>query len=217
MRRPTHTTAVAYVALFLATTGTAAAATGSYLIAGRSNAATTTTYLSNSAGTPLGLSSKTGTAPLAVNSSTKVARLNSDLLDGLDSSALQRRVTGVCPAGKAVAAIAASGAVTCVALAPPAPQQPAQFVDKGWAISDLQLSADSLGDWTGRARITNQNATTKTGGFTVTLFRDGHVIAALRGSVSSAPAGSTYTVDFYTTDDWTTGDYTTTFQTDSSY
>ena len=70
--------------------GTAVAATGGKLILGRSNTAGATTSLSNSNGTALSLTSKSGTAPLRVNRATKVTNLNSDTVDGVDSSALSR-------------------------------------------------------------------------------------------------------------------------------
>src|SRR3954453_14316251 len=44
----------------------------------------------------LGLKGASGHAPFTTNSAQKVANLNADLLDGLDSSSLQRRVTGTC-------------------------------------------------------------------------------------------------------------------------
>jgi hypothetical protein len=54
-----------------------------------------------------------GTPPLAVNSSVKVANLNADLLDGLDSPAFQKRVTGTCGAGSAIKVVNADGTVVC--------------------------------------------------------------------------------------------------------
>jgi len=90
MRRPSHATVVAYVALFFAMTGTAAAATGGTFVLGRSNAETSTATVSNSRGTPLSLKASSGHAPLSVNSSVRVPRLNADLLDGLHSSAFLR-------------------------------------------------------------------------------------------------------------------------------
>jgi hypothetical protein len=92
--------------------GSAYAATGGTFLLGRANSASTTTSLSNSAGTPLSLSARSGYAPLKVNSGTKVGNLNSDKLDGLDSTQLQRTVQS-CPAGTAIQAVASSGAVTC--------------------------------------------------------------------------------------------------------
>jgi hypothetical protein len=56
-----------------------------------------------------------GIAPFTVNSSTKVASLNADQLDGLDSTALQKRVSGTCAAGTAVRVVNADGSVSCQA------------------------------------------------------------------------------------------------------
>jgi hypothetical protein len=113
--RPTHATTVAYLALFMATSGTAVAATGGSLILGRSNSAAASTSIRNTGTGPaltLG-TAKTTTVPFSVGSNqTKVPYLNADKLDGLDSTALQRRVASTCGSG-AVTAISASGGVTC--------------------------------------------------------------------------------------------------------
>ena len=74
----------------LAASGTAVAATGGTFVLGRGNAASTTTALRNSgADATLTLQqSRTGQAPLSVSSwSGKAPNLNSDKLDGLDSTA----------------------------------------------------------------------------------------------------------------------------------
>ena len=78
-------------------TGTAYAATGGTFLLGRSNSATATTTLTNSAGTALALNSKSGTAPLKVNSSTKVGSLNADKVYGVSAEALALKAgkTGV--------------------------------------------------------------------------------------------------------------------------
>lgn len=107
--------ALAVAVLLVGGTGIATAATGGSFILGRSNSASSRSGLTNTAGTPLSLTAKTGYPPLIVNSATKVAKLNADLVDGLDSTALQRRVTGTC-AGGAISAVSASGTVSCAAL-----------------------------------------------------------------------------------------------------
>jgi hypothetical protein len=66
--------------------GTAYAATGGKFILGKSNAATATTKLTNSRGTALALSAKSGKPALTVNTTTKVPNLNADRIDGLDST-----------------------------------------------------------------------------------------------------------------------------------
>jgi hypothetical protein len=89
--RPSHATVVAYVALFFAMSGTAYAATGGTFLLGKSNSATTTTSLTNSAGTALKLTSKSGYPPLSVGTNKLlVPYLNSDLLDGLSSASFLR-------------------------------------------------------------------------------------------------------------------------------
>ena len=261
IHRPAHATVIAYTALFFAMSGTAVAATGNTFITGRSNVATTVTTLTDSAGTPLSLAARSGYAPLAVNSTVKVGRLNADLLDGLDSTSLQRRIGGACPAGQAITSITpdggvacastvdastlggqsasafqtriggacpsgyamvgvnSDGTVTCTLLSPPPPAPaPAQSSDKGFSITDLQLSADSSNDWKAVARITNTTASTRSGSFTVTVFNGaGSVIATLSGSVSSLAASNANTVTFYSFDTYSSAPVTTTFQTDSAY
>ena len=82
----------AVVALVLGS-GTAVAATVGKFILGKGNAETSTATLTNTRGTALSLKSKAGTPALQVGNSVKVPSLNSDSLDGLDSSSFAR-VTG---------------------------------------------------------------------------------------------------------------------------
>ncbi len=110
-KRPSHGVVVAYLALFVAMTGTATAATGGTFILGKGNSTTTTTTLSNSNGVPLSLNSRSGSAPLKVGSSTKVSNLNVDKLDGLDSTQFQRSLSGSCYFG--IASLNAAGFGTC--------------------------------------------------------------------------------------------------------
>jgi hypothetical protein len=68
------------------------AATGGPLILGKGNTASKTTTLKTTGnGAALKLKSKPGKAPLKVSNNTKVKKLNADLVDGLDSSALQSK------------------------------------------------------------------------------------------------------------------------------
>jgi hypothetical protein len=133
LKKPSPAMGVALIALFIALSGTTYAATGGNFILGNPNSATTQTALSapiagrslqvtNTStavgATALGLTVAAGKTPLTVNSGTKVANLNADRLDGLDSSALQKRVTGSCSGANAIKAITASGSVNCEATAP---------------------------------------------------------------------------------------------------
>src|SRR5436189_2831199 len=98
-RRPSHSTVVAYLALFVALGGTTYAATGGNFILGQSNSAGSTTALSagttgpafkvanSSTGTAASFNAAAGHLALAVNTSAKVTKLNADLFDGKDSTA----------------------------------------------------------------------------------------------------------------------------------
>lgn len=109
----THATVVAYLALVVALSGTAFAATGGALKLGMVNRAGDTTVLQSKSGSALSLRSERGAPPLRVNGGAKVPRLNADRLDSLDSSELQRRVTGTCDVGTSIRSIDADGSVVC--------------------------------------------------------------------------------------------------------
>jgi hypothetical protein len=98
-RRPTPATIIALVALFVALGGVGLAANGQSLILGStSNSATASTRLTaattdpalsltnSGAGAPLKLNAPASVPPLIVSNGIKVASLNADKLDGLDSN-----------------------------------------------------------------------------------------------------------------------------------
>lgn len=70
--------------------GVSYAATGGSFILGRSNSASTTTTLTNSAGTALSLVGKAGLPVFKVSNAVKITNLNADRLDNLDSTAFAR-------------------------------------------------------------------------------------------------------------------------------
>lgn len=86
-RRPSPATAISLLALVIAMSGTAYAATGGTFILGKANKATSLTSLSNSKGTALALSSAHGKPPLTVSTSAQVAKLNASLLAGHPATA----------------------------------------------------------------------------------------------------------------------------------
>jgi hypothetical protein len=102
VRKPSPAIVVATVALFVALGGVGIAANGQSLILGKSdNSATLKTGLSaqvndkalqltntntGASATALGLTVASGHAPLTVSSQTRVANLNADKLDGIDSA-----------------------------------------------------------------------------------------------------------------------------------
>jgi hypothetical protein len=116
---------VAVCLLIVVTAGTAAAAapgdpfklgvlnTINNLTRLEGNVTTALLRITNATGPALDLRVPAAKAPLVVNSSTKVVNLNADKIDSVDSTQLQRRVTGICPAGQSIRAIGAGGGVTC--------------------------------------------------------------------------------------------------------
>jgi hypothetical protein len=81
--------------------GIATAANGGTLVLGHSNAATKTTTLTDSRGTPLSLRAKSGKPALTINTTAKIPHLNADLLDGLSSASLATSGSGVAsPSGQ---------------------------------------------------------------------------------------------------------------------
>ena len=83
--------AIAASAIVVSGAGVGYAANGGSFLLGRVNDATQTTTLNNSASTPLKLVGPAAKAPMVVSSDAKVNRLNADLVDGVDSSAFQRK------------------------------------------------------------------------------------------------------------------------------
>jgi len=77
-------------AVVLTGTTVASAAAAHVLTLGSSNTASRTTTLKAGGHTALSLVSNAGVAPLKVSNTSKVAHLNGDLLDGLDSTAFAR-------------------------------------------------------------------------------------------------------------------------------
>jgi hypothetical protein len=109
---------VAYLALFVAATGTATAATGGSFLLGKSNTANHATALSNTGSGPaLQLKThKATTPPLSVGgNSTKVVGFNADKLDGLTSAQFQRKVSLVdkCTADGSINFVHSNGTVRC--------------------------------------------------------------------------------------------------------
>jgi hypothetical protein len=92
-------------------------ATGPGVLALSAGATKATVHAKNGGGGPAGVFVvNPGVPPFTVNSATKVPGLNADQLDGLDSSALQRRVSGICAARTLVRVVNSDGSVSCQAV-----------------------------------------------------------------------------------------------------
>jgi hypothetical protein len=86
--------AIGLLSLTIAGAGIAAAANGGSLILGHSNAATATTTLRDSHGTPLSLVGKASAPPLKVSSAKQVNHLNASLLGGKSAAQLATHGSG---------------------------------------------------------------------------------------------------------------------------
>src|SRR5690348_3393418 len=104
--RPSPALVISLISLFVALGGTTYAATGGNVILGKANSATSPTSLTSkntgaalnitqqstgTGATALALSAPAGKPPMTVSSGTKVANLNADKLDGIDSTAFAKR------------------------------------------------------------------------------------------------------------------------------
>lgn len=183
LRRPTHATVVAYLALFVAVTGAggaAYAATGGTFILGKPNSANAATSVTRTtAGAALSANVKAGSPPIAVNSTTKVSKLNADLLDGHDTGYFQKKLpaqltfttltmqngwsdncfsTGTAGVAKSVDGVVHLHGGICAT----APSSSSPFtLPMGFRpSSDLYLTADMCDSTTGRLVITTTGAVT---------------------------------------------------------
>lgn len=94
--------------------------------------------------------------------------------------------------------------------APPRPGEN-QLADGGWQASDIRVEQTQFG-LSITARVTNTQSSTRTGLFTLTLFKDGATVATASGAANDVEPGQTATVTFVSSDNLTGGTEGLTYQ-----
>ncbi|HVM20401.1 MAG TPA: hypothetical protein VNT52_09330 [Acidimicrobiales bacterium] len=99
----------------------------------------------------------------------------------------------------------------------PAPQGAGGTYTAGdYQFADVQVGEDSLGDFTMRARVTNNGSDRGGVIWKATIFSGGSVVGTLDGTASDFAAGQTITVEFVSTDDFADWDEIE-FQVDTEF
>jgi cell division septation protein DedD len=138
------------------------------------------------------------------------------------AAALSQQQVGTLPTSKSHALTpakpaAAPKAPVAAPVTPPKAQVASNPTDKGWVVQSLTVKKEDITeDYIGSARITNTNRSSKSAGFTITLFRNGRQLAVLQGTVLDVAAGKTVTVDLLSNDRYSVGSYKYDFQVDVS-
>lgn len=186
IRRPSPAIAISLVALVFAMSGTAYAATGGTFILGRANKAARVSSLSNSKGTALRLSAKSGAPPLTVSNSVRIPKLNASQLDGIPASGF---VTGTGTASSGKTTLIGGGS-TAIATTP-ASALIGQCNAGGGTGSDLflTLGTGSSASWWNYNGVSNSPAGATTAQVTPESKSDFMVIA----QVTNGNTVATYT------------------------
>jgi hypothetical protein len=100
---------------------------------------------------------------------------------------------------------------------PPPPPPPSQASDKDFAVQDLQIKDDGLGDIGGIARVTNTSSNSLTATFTFTFFQGSRIVGTAQGVANEVAAGQTVTVDLVSTSPIFSGSFRYEFQVDVQY
>jgi hypothetical protein len=150
--RVNRTTAFAggVLAALVIGSGTAVATGNGSLVLGKGNVAAATTGLANSKGTPLSLAAKEGTPPLRVNNTVKVKNLDSDLLDGKDSTAFLGS-SGTAADSAKLGGVPASGYLSASGTAANSTKLGGQPASSYLSASDTAANSNNLGGVTANA------------------------------------------------------------------
>ena len=71
-----------------------------------------------------------------------------------------------------------------------------------WVFADVQVRADSLGDFAARARVTNTGDAVDVVFWTITVFRRGTVVGTASASATDVASDDTITVEFVSSEDY---------------
>ncbi len=138
----------------------------------------------------IGIKVAAGKPPLVVNSSTKVAGLNADKVDGLDATAFQRPLNSTCQNNTAVSAVTSSGAVTCSrsAVRPIALDLASGQLPVGASLGPSSLRLYLVCPSTG-GHVTFENGANSTGATLNWMFSEGGTSSTVNASGVSLAAG----------------------------
>jgi hypothetical protein len=117
-----------------------------------------------------------------------------------------------------------------IPVAPPAPAGPTvapapapagdALSDEGWALTNLDVRADGVGDFSAVGRVTNESGqAVESAVFSLSALdpASGDVVATMGGAVSNVDNGETVTVEFFGIDDYQDGDWTYEFTVTGSF
>jgi hypothetical protein len=111
----------------------------------------------------------------------------------------------------------AAAPATTITRAGNAPSPTRRVGDKDFAVDDLQVKNDGLGNIGGIARLTNTSGQSLTVIFTFTFFQSGSIVGTAQGSANEVAPGQTITANLVSQDPMFSGSFKYQFQVDSEF
>lgn len=93
----------------------------------------------------------------------------------------------------------------------------AKPTDKDFAVQDLQVKDDGVGNIGGIVRVTNTGSVQRTAVFEITFFQSGRIVGTAQGVANAVAAGQTVTVDLVSQDSMVSGTFRYAFQVSAEY